>query len=368
MKHSTKANQDKNQKELTMATTAIQVTLAERTVADLYNMIAGVREAAVAKHPRGAGGNYRLVAVSADRVLSHEFGCEPLFLIDACPSKKQIVGYAKDMAERFPEVDEFVIDLDADIYSREMGRDDKGAFIELEQTGEGFDCTVAAVTRGPAPTTPPPAPKTPKVAPAAPTNNKEWWEEDDERWLPDPTKNGWSMRDSKQRQCYRSEWAVDWKRFPKEQSFETTDEVERYLDGIMATEWFKRRWPKARRPQVKPGRQGMRSAHASFNGSMTLPGWARCTHVILHELGHVLTSHASGPGHGRKWARTFLELVHFALGGKAEKALKDSFKAHKVQFNLPRRMSAAAKAAAAERLQKALGNRAAELGQDPFRS
>jgi len=150
-----------------MATTAIQVTLAERTVADLYNMIAGVREAAVAKHPRGAGGNYRLVAVSADRVLSHEFGCEPLFLIDACPSKKQIVGYAKDMAERFPEVDEFVIDLDADIYSREMGRDDKGAFIELEQTGEGFDCTVAAVTRGPAPTTPPPAPKTPKVAKAS---------------------------------------------------------------------------------------------------------------------------------------------------------------------------------------------------------
>ncbi|AXQ69237.1 hypothetical protein HOU02_gp488 [Caulobacter phage CcrBL9] len=66
-----------------------------------------------------------------------------------------------------------------------------------------------------------------------------------------------------------------------------------------------------------------------------MPRWARCEHIVLHEVAHSLTIRRHGyhvASHGWQYAAIYLDLVRFGMGVEAHRMLKESFKAHKVRW------------------------------------
>lgn len=62
---------------------------------------------------------------------------------------------------------------------------------------------------------------------------------------------------------------------------------------------------------------------------INLPRWARVEVVIVHELAHILTPEAE-PWHGREFCRNYLALIKRWLSTEQAKALRASFKEHRV--------------------------------------
>jgi putative metallohydrolase (TIGR04338 family) len=125
-------------------------------------------------------------------------------------------------------------------------------------------------------------------------------------------------------------------------TFDSVPEIQAYIDKLMASAWFRRRWPHTRfKVQVKDGRARYRTAAANRGQRwIKLPRWSRKRWLILHELAHICTPHETGGKHGRYWARTYLELVRHEMGEDAHKLLKLCFQRHKVKFNPRRKLTA----------------------------
>lgn len=135
--------------------------------------------------------------------------------------------------------------------------------------------------------------------------------------------------------------------------WKTVGEMQSYVDRLLASAWWKRRWPTVTKIVVKDGR-GRRKA-GSAGGSILMPLWARKEWVILHEIAHEVVGrtigHRNVAAHGREFCQVYLELVGHMMGDDARKALKDEFQAHKVKHTKARKpMSEEQRAAAAERL------------------
>jgi putative metallohydrolase (TIGR04338 family) len=114
-----------------------------------------------------------------------------------------------------------------------------------------------------------------------------------------------------------------------------------YVDHLVKSAWFQRRWPTVKHITVKDGR-GARSAFSTwYNSSISLPLWARNEAVILHEVAHQCTDSQSRcvAPHGREFAQTFIALIEHKLG-KAEAAkLKAEFTKNRVPWRKARKPS-----------------------------
>jgi len=168
-------------------------------------------------------------------------------------------------------------------------------------------------------------------------------------------------RDSQRSKLYRAEDFL----MGKGQSWETTAEIQAYVDHLVSLAWFQRRWPLAA-IAVNDGR-GRRSACGStrralsgkYYGYIKLPRWARTQSVVLHEIAHCCASIEARrnrepiASHGWQFARTLLELVRHEMGNEHWETLRASFREHRVRHKQPRRLSPAARAAAAQRLKDA---------------
>src|SRR5262245_65586651 len=120
----------------------------------------------------------------------------------------------------------------------------------------------------------------------------------------------------------------------------------RYVAMVWRSPWTRRTFPLAVHavPRVKDGR-GTRIARGGLY-RINLPRWARTKPVMLHEIAHSLTVDRLDEGvHGRTFARNFLALVQHFLGRDAAKALRASFRKHRVRYNRKRRISPEALAA-----------------------
>lgn len=173
------------------------------------------------------------------------------------------------------------------------------------------------------------------------------------------------LRDSQRSKVYAAERVA----FPgfggtgSEARFRAVADIEAYLDKIISSAWWRRRYPKVRTVQIKDGR-GTTFARGGYNpdgtGTLNLPMWARNEPVILHELAHVATDSIHGPRgtppHGREFCSTFLGLVRWQMGEQAWRALKDAFREGKVKHTLAprtREMTDEQREAARERLMAA---------------
>jgi putative metallohydrolase (TIGR04338 family) len=145
-------------------------------------------------------------------------------------------------------------------------------------------------------------------------------------------------------------------------------DVKAYVDKLVGSAWFKRRWPNVRSVEVNDGR-GRQSAggEGGWRRQITLPRHMRRQEIVLHELAHVLTDAEFGrknaAPHGREFARTLLTLVRHEMGDEAWRALKDSFRTHKVKHTLRRNReyTPEQKAEAAERLAAARAAKASKV-------
>lgn len=159
-----------------------------------------------------------------------------------------------------------------------------------------------------------------------------WWELPHWKWRNDRDENGTKEEIDYQRQrAYAAEQISGVKTAPQRQ-FDTIEQCQDYVNEVCSTAYFKRRFGDFEVTAVyKMSGSALGARQSNTRGKIWLPRWAFREWVILHELSHCLTPEASGGGHGRRWCRTYLDLVGFHLGRLWEKRLRESFIAKAVK-------------------------------------
>ena len=126
---------------------------------------------------------------------------------------------------------------------------------------------------------------------------------------------------------------------PLEVRFGSLDGAQRYIDGIKATDAFRRLFPKASAVPLKlRGRRDGRSAHYEPPGTIALheplrgTGWSLRELVVLHEVAHHAAHHdlAPEPAHGPGYAGAFVRLATDVLGPETGLLLTTAFAEHAV--------------------------------------
>lgn len=158
------------------------------------------------------------------------------------------------------------------------------------------------------------------------------------------------MRDSQRSKVYKAERACG---YFHTRRIEVVSDIQAWLDKITGSAWYKKyklvrtdgenrglpfgkySQPYFRNPNIKvlDGR-GRRSACAT-NGWMKLPKWSRTKLIILHEMAHAIQ--IERPGHGRQFCMIYLDLVKRWIGIECYRALRASFRKHKVKVGVKRR-------------------------------
>jgi len=119
-------------------------------------------------------------------------------------------------------------------------------------------------------------------------------------------------------------------------------DVEKYVNDIVRSAYWKAMFPKTTIVMVDEGRKGRRMAcWKSWEKTIHLPSWARTELIILHELAHA--AHDGSPdwdwtqaAHGWQFCAVYLQLVQRYLGRSAHDILAASFKLGGVRYQKPR--------------------------------
>jgi putative metallohydrolase (TIGR04338 family) len=152
---------------------------------------------------------------------------------------------------------------------------------------------------------------------------------------------------------------------------QTIDEIQAYLDKLVDSAWFKRRWGAGvysnrhgRSYRIGDGRGARRATGGMF--TLTYPRWSRHEAIVLHELAHHIVERMHGsnrePWHGWVFASIFLELIEHQLGKETADQLKAAMRSKNVRFTKPRKrapLSEERKAELREQLARARAARAA---------
>jgi len=161
-----------------------------------------------------------------------------------------------------------------------------------------------------------------------------WYELPPKRWRNNPECR--SFRDSQKQKLYDAETIT--RRLMEKQnlnpSFSSIEEIQKFIDKLISSAWFKKRFGDNVVCKVINARENQRTAYARFH-NISLPHWAWNKVVVLHELSHIVSRHYEG-SHGRFFARAFLEIVRHVLGQEAAWILKKYYKKGKVKY-LPKR-------------------------------
>ena len=132
-----------------------------------------------------------------------------------------------------------------------------------------------------------------------------------------------AVRDFQRSRVYTGE-AQALERVPQ-LTFASVAQVQAYIDDLVASPWFLRRWPPVA-VTVKDGR-GSRRARTDGREWIALPRAMRREWVVLHELAHCLAPDKHGP----LFCACYLQLVARQLGAEAEAALRGAFDQHRVK-------------------------------------
>lgn len=144
------------------------------------------------------------------------------------------------------------------------------------------------------------------------------------------------------------------------------DDCQRYVDQVMHTAWWRRRYGGSVVVRVADGRGAPRARVDSspelyfgwVTDYMRLPVDYRYAWVVLHELAHVAHCAlqrwkwrpvADAP-HGWRFAGIYLELVKWQLGPDAHQALRAAFRKYRVRYHPKRKLSPEARERARQRM------------------
>ena len=138
-------------------------------------------------------------------------------------------------------------------------------------------------------------------------------------------------RDSQRSKVYKAERVLG----DGDIRLETVDEITAYLNKLMNSAWYQRRWPNATAIRVKDGRSRRRAgaSRMPWGGEITMPVWSRNRYLVLHELAHIVRPvKPDMSAHDRDFCKVYLELVKHGMGREAWEKLRTSFKAHRVKW------------------------------------
>ncbi len=138
-------------------------------------------------------------------------------------------------------------------------------------------------------------------------------------------------REYQQKKLYRAELVLK----PLSVRLETVPEMERYIKKVKKRATIARRYGKWLEREVYVGDGRARRRGGGDGRGIYMPIWSRTDHIVLHELAHTIVWRRYGShiaGHGWQFCATFYDLVRFMMGAEAGKALKASFKAHRVRM------------------------------------
>lgn len=134
------------------------------------------------------------------------------------------------------------------------------------------------------------------------------------------------MRDSQRSKVYKAEEVLK----EGDVRLDTVPEIQSYVDRLIKSAWFRRRWPSVKSVIVKDGRGRIR-AGASDDGSILMPFWCRYRYIVLHEISHLLPDW-NVADHGPEFCKVYLELVKHCMGRDAWEKLRTSFKNNRVKW------------------------------------
>ncbi|MCJ7724971.1 MAG: hypothetical protein MUP76_01080 [Acidimicrobiia bacterium] len=133
-------------------------------------------------------------------------------------------------------------------------------------------------------------------------------------------------RDSQRARVYRAEHGVAQRL--AEPNLGSVEEAQRFVDGVVGSEWWHAAAPHRPVVTVADGR-GRRSG-GSIGGEIRLPRLYRTPLIVLHELAHEWVQCPVRAPHGPGFAAGFLVLVGTFQSGRVRDLLKESFEAERV--------------------------------------
>lgn len=144
-------------------------------------------------------------------------------------------------------------------------------------------------------------------------------------------------RDSQRSKLYKAERVLRAYAMP----LPTVADMEKYVAKVLKRAPIVARYPQDLQPiDVCPGKWGQTRALAHGTSRISMPKWSRDTHIVLHEVAHVIAGRVHGArniaGHGWQYCKVYIDLVHFMMGAEAAAALKISFAHHGVKYKAPR--------------------------------
>jgi putative metallohydrolase (TIGR04338 family) len=128
---------------------------------------------------------------------------------------------------------------------------------------------------------------------------------------------------------------------PEGHRFASIDDVQRFVDSLRDTWWWRLWYPQVQRVEVHALPAGRSCSVGSWHpqqgaGKLEMLRVHWTVRVVLHELAHVLAEVRYGSHAHCPWfARTYLELVYLVMGAETFTFLRTAFRAADVDFTPP---------------------------------
>lgn len=142
--------------------------------------------------------------------------------------------------------------------------------------------------------------------------------------------------------------------------FKTLDDIERYVKRVTDSEIWKARGGPAKVP-VRLKRPNAVKSHASSDGSISIERNQANSHIILHELAHILAG--VDKGHGPEYCDCYLALIREFIGNHTADKLQATFLDHQVEIRPGKPVLSYAQAVKATKQQE----RPKEVNQDDLK-
>jgi len=145
-----------------------------------------------------------------------------------------------------------------------------------------------------------------------------------------------STRDSQRQKVYNAERDV---LQPISIRWPEVGQMQRYVNKIVRSRWFKSRWPHLVSISVGDGRSRRRGSgfyRGGGCGEIRMPVWTRYEYYILHEIAHVIQryQYPSSITHGPEFCSIYLALVSRWMGKWYGATLRGAFRRYHVKWTI----------------------------------
>lgn len=160
------------------------------------------------------------------------------------------------------------------------------------------------------------------------------------------------QRDSQRSKVYAAEHILLKEGMAGRERLDTVEEMQAWVDKIVASAWWRKRYPRVTKIEVRPGAGQRRALAFPHRRIISMPRWSRRKGIIIHEIAHLVVP-TNVASHGWEFCSEYLAILRHFLGKADHDALKAEFDKRRVKYRKPRQrapLTAEQKAVLVERL------------------